>query len=57
VQIGDVPRTFDDGEPIHTENSYKYAPADFTRMLRSAGFAGVRCWQDGAGDFAVYYAA
>jgi dimethylhistidine N-methyltransferase len=57
VRVGDVDRAFDEGEPIHTENSYKYAPADFTALLQSAGFARVRCWQDDAGDFAVYYAA
>ena len=50
-------RTFRAGERIHTENSYKYAPAEFTAMLHRAGFASVRCWQDDAGDFAVYFAA
>ena len=57
VRVGDVERAFDEGEPIHTENSYKYTPADFTALLQSAGFARVRCWQDDARDFAVYYAA
>ena len=57
VRVGDVDRAFDDGEPIHTENSYKYAPAEFTSMLQAAGFSRVRCWQDDARDFAVYYAA
>ena len=57
VRIGDVDREFDEAEPIHTENSYKYAPAEFTAMLQAAGFSRVRCWQDDARDFAVYYAA
>ncbi|HET9046440.1 MAG TPA: L-histidine N(alpha)-methyltransferase [Casimicrobiaceae bacterium] len=57
VRIGDVDRAFDEGEPIHTENSYKYTPAEFTAMLQAAGFSRVRCWQDDASDFAVYYAA
>ncbi len=57
IRVGDVERTFDDGESIHTENSYKYSPAEFIALLQSAGFARVRCWQDDAGDFAVYYAA
>jgi len=57
VRIGEADRTFDNGETIHTECSYKYAPEEFTAMLASSGFAQVRCWQDDAGDFAVYYAA
>lgn len=57
VHIGGHERAFAEGETIHTENSYKYAPAEFTTLLQSAGFARVRCWQDDAGDFAVYYAA
>ena len=57
VRIDGVPRHFAAGERIHTENSYKYAPADFAEILEAAGFAGVRTWQDDDGDFAVYYAA
>jgi dimethylhistidine N-methyltransferase len=57
VGIEGIARTFAAGERIHTENSYKYAPPDFIAMLGRAGFGDVRCWQDDAGDFAVYYAA
>jgi len=57
VRIGDAERVFAEGETIHTENSYKYAPSEFTTLLQDAGFARVRCWQDDARDFAVYYAA
>lgn len=57
VVLDGTARTYRAGERIHTENSYKYAPAEFTAMLERAGFATVRCWQDDAGDFAVYYAA
>jgi dimethylhistidine N-methyltransferase len=57
VHIEGVPRHFRAGERIHTENSHKYAPHEFTAMLHSAGFETVRSWQDGAGDFAVYCAA
>jgi len=56
VHIDAVPRHFRAGERIHTENSYKYAPAQFTAMLQAAGFESVRIWQDDAGDFGVYYA-
>jgi dimethylhistidine N-methyltransferase len=56
VTIGGAARTFAAGERIHTENSYKYAPAEFALMLEHAGFRGVRCWQDDASDFAVFHA-
>jgi uncharacterized SAM-dependent methyltransferase len=50
-------RTFDAGERIHTESSYKYTPSEFSELLHSAGFRSMRCWQDAAGDFAVFYAS
>jgi dimethylhistidine N-methyltransferase len=50
-------RTYAAGERIHTENSYKYTPAQFTALLNEAGFRSVRCWQDPRRDFAVFYAA
>jgi L-histidine N-alpha-methyltransferase len=55
IVVDGVARTFAAGERIHTENSYKYAPPEFAAMLERAGFRDVRCWQDHAGDFAVYY--
>jgi dimethylhistidine N-methyltransferase len=57
VVIDGVARIFVAGERIHTENSYKYAPRDFNAILERAGFREVRCWQDDARDFAVYYAS
>jgi dimethylhistidine N-methyltransferase len=50
------PRDFTAGERIHTESSYKYAPAEFNGLLRRAGFLEVVQWQDERGDFAVYFA-
>jgi L-histidine Nalpha-methyltransferase len=55
IVVDGTARTFERGERIHTENSYKYAPAEFEAMLQQAGFASVTCWQDDARDFAVYY--
>ena len=49
-------RVFAARERIHTESSYKYAPAEFRALLRQAGFTDVTTWQDDDGDFAVYYA-
>ncbi len=56
VQIDGVTRRFAAGERILTEHSYKYAPAEFERLLHAAGFGAVRCWQDPGQDFAVFYA-
>jgi len=56
VHIGDDSRHFLAGERIHTENSYKYAPAEFESLLLEAGFSSVSCWQDRAKDFSVFYA-
>jgi dimethylhistidine N-methyltransferase len=56
VRIAGVERVFAQGERIHTENSYKYSPEEFSGLLKKAGFLSVVVWQDEAGDFAVYYA-
>ena len=56
IDIDAIQRAFAAGERIHTENSYKYAPAEFATLLGEAGFRDVRCWQDVAGDFAVFHA-
>jgi L-histidine N-alpha-methyltransferase len=49
-------RRFVAGERIHTENSYKYPLATFTRMLGQAGFSHTQAWTDAQGWFAVVYA-
>ena len=56
VHIDGAGRAFAAGERIHTEDSYKYAPAEFVALLEAAGFGSVARWQDAAGDFAVYFA-
>ena len=37
---------FAQGETIHTENSYKYAPGHAEAMLEEAGFAATKSWTD-----------
>jgi dimethylhistidine N-methyltransferase len=49
-------RPFAAGERIHTENSYKYAPAAFEALLREAGFGAPTRWSDPRGWFAVWWA-
>src|ERR1035437_7832221 len=46
--------TFNAGEDIHTENSYKYRPGQAEAMLTRAGFAPVSKWTDARGWFAVH---
>jgi dimethylhistidine N-methyltransferase len=53
VRLDGLVRPFPRGARIHTENSYKYAPAEFEALLLEAGFGSVRRW-DAAGD--AYYA-
>ncbi len=57
VNIRGATRCFAQGERIHTENSYKYAPEQFTALLLEAGFISPQCWQDSRADFSVFYAA
>ncbi len=46
---------FDRCETIHTENSYKYTPAQFARLAARAGFVQERVWTDEASYFSVQY--
>ena len=48
---------FAEGEGIHTEDSWKYAVADFQELARSAGYRPVACWTDSEDLFSVHYLA
>ena len=49
-------RRFQQGERIHTENSYKYTPDNFMQLLQQAGFAVTRSWSDADDWFLVCHA-
>ena len=49
-------RTFEPGDRIHTENSYKYQQADAIALLERAGFEATRVWTDPQHWFAVIHA-
>jgi dimethylhistidine N-methyltransferase len=50
-------RPFAQGERIHTENSYKYRPADFLTLLEQSGFRPVESWTDPGKRVLVCFAA
>ena len=50
----DLDVNLDEGERIHTENSYKYWPGQAEAMMTVAGFAPVESWMDARGWFGVY---
>jgi L-histidine Nalpha-methyltransferase len=45
----------DEGETIHTENSYKYTVQEFQQLARAAGWRPKMLWSDRAGLFNVHY--
>jgi len=49
-------RRFQQGERIHTENSYKYTPDNFVQLLQQAGFKVTRTWNDANDWFLVCHA-
>jgi dimethylhistidine N-methyltransferase len=55
VRIGGMPFSFDQGETIHTEYSYKYSLEHFGRLTSRAGFSTAAQWSDPKGYFAVQY--
>ena len=42
-------------ELIHSENSYKYAPAEFSALARGAGFRNGTVWTDPEKLFSIHY--
>lgn len=53
VRIEDKLFEFDEGETIHTENSYKYTIDEFAELAAAAGFEQQRVWTDDARLFSV----
>ena len=50
-------RRFEQGERLHTENSYKYTADGFAELLHAAGFQSSQRWVDDQGWFAVFWAS
>ncbi|MGH2179983.1 L-histidine N(alpha)-methyltransferase, partial [Enterococcus faecalis] len=45
---------FEEGESIHTENSYKYTLDGFRALAARAGWSPVEAWTDSDGLFSVH---
>lgn len=45
---------FEEGESVHTENSYKYSPEEFLKLAAQSRLEAVRHWGDPQALFAVY---
>ena len=54
VLVAGAPVRFARGETIHTENSYKYAPARMHAMIRAAGWSAAKIWADSNELFAIW---
>lgn len=54
VTIQDRAFRFQDGETIHTENSYKYHVEEFAGLAAQAGFSVFKTWIDGDGLFSLH---
>jgi dimethylhistidine N-methyltransferase len=53
-RLGDLEVSVEAGERIHTENSYKYDPEEFTALAARAGFEALRHWSDSDELFSVF---
>ncbi len=55
VSIDDNEFILDEGESIHTENSYKYTIEEFQMLLQRANFIPVEFWTDKDELFSIHY--
>ena len=54
LRVGGRTFRFAKGEPVHTDNAFKYEPETFRALAARAGWEPVRCWLDPDGLFAVH---
>lgn len=47
--------SLDEGETIHTENSYKYSIEEFQALARRAGYRPLQVWTDSEALFSVHF--
>lgn len=54
LHLSDYQFQLEEGESIHTENSYKYTPDEFIDLATQAGLQPVQHWLDDQKLFALY---
>ena len=57
IQLNGTTFSFEEGEHIVTEHSYKYSVDEFAKLAGRSGWAVKRFWTDAANLFSVYYLA
>ncbi|MFE1245417.1 L-histidine N(alpha)-methyltransferase [Fictibacillus sp. NPDC058756] len=55
ITIGDVQIAFQEGETIHTENSYKFTIKEFHQIAAMCGFKPKKVWCDERQWFTIHY--
>jgi dimethylhistidine N-methyltransferase len=55
IQIGEEAFLIRKGEPIYTENSYKFTPAQFQTLAREAGWQPKKFWCDDDNLFSIHW--
>jgi len=55
VHLAGQTLAFDEGESVHTENSYKYTVEGFQALARRAGWSPQAVWIDGGRRFALHW--
>ncbi|MDP2761104.1 MAG: L-histidine N(alpha)-methyltransferase [Sideroxyarcus sp.] len=55
IRLGNESFRFEQGETIHTENSYKYSAHEFQQLALAAGWHLKATWSDPEGLFNVHY--
>ena len=54
IEIDEYTISFSEGENIHTENSYKYTPEEFSHLASRSGWRKERLWLDSQHMFSVF---
>lgn len=55
VAVAGTSVSFEEGETIHTESSYKYTVQEFADLVGSAGYSVDHVWTDDASYFSIQY--
>ena len=55
ISIDGAEFSFEKGESIHTECSYKYSVAEFSELAKQSGFSVLKNWCDKKNFFSIYF--